>query len=524
MSLSEKLQDLHVEVGAAIERAVSALRQDLTERLRSSNEDLVRRLDSFTPELPPSLFAQEGFAHFERSAGSRARQGAFTDLRDHLAAIDRERSQADILRALLTAACHHASRAALFLTRADGVKGWGSEGFGEGGPALQSLTLTAAAGGSWEKLAAGHGPVYLTAAEAAELSSRLEVPLPKTAVLIPLVLRDRVAAALYADGQDEGVPSLESLQILAYVAAQAIETLPFRERGATPTLGANAGGAALGFWPPAAEAQSVEPSRAVPTPAEAAPPSPPDAVAEPVSTPAPPPAPSMEMEEAELPEMPAFEAASVEEPAPVSARQAAFEAPEPEIPAYPSYPRPVADEAPPTASQNATVLMPRPSFAAGEPIAPAPPATFATPSPYLEPPAAPAPLSPAATGTFEEPAAPAPAAIPGTAEVRPPTDVDGPGWAFSTTRVPVSPDQEAMHEEARRLARLLVSEIKLYNEEQVEEGRRNRDIYERLKEDIDRSRQMYEERVDDRIRRSTDYFYQELVRILAAGDSRALGI
>jgi len=75
-----------------------------------------------------------------------------------------------------------------------------------------------------------------------------------------------------------------------------------------------------------------------------------------------------------------------------------------------------------------------------------------------------------------------------------------------------------------RLARLLVSEIKLYNEDQVEEGRRNRDVYERLKEDIDRSRQMYEERVEPRVWKSTDYFYQELVRILAAGDSRALGI
>ncbi|HEY8020936.1 MAG TPA: hypothetical protein VIH93_07535, partial [Thermoanaerobaculia bacterium] len=109
-------------------------------------------------------------------------------------------------------------------------------------------------------------------------------------------------------------------------------------------------------------------------------------------------------------------------------------------------------------------------------------------------------------------------------EVRPPSGVQGPGWAFATTRVNVAADDEALHEEARRLARLLVSEIKLYNEEQVDEGRRNRDLYERLKEDIDRSRQMYEERVDPRVLRSTDYFYQELVRILAAGDSKALGI
>jgi hypothetical protein len=231
-----------------------------------------------------------------------------------------------------------------------------------------------------------------------------------------------------------------------------------------------------------------------------------------------------------MPEMPAIEAPPAEEPEPISTQQATLEVPEPEIPAYRPYPRPVEEAAPAfAASQNATVLMPRPGFAEGEPIAPlapiapAPPTSFATPppSPYLEPAAA--QEAPAPTGTFGEPAA-APAAIPGTAEVRPPTDVDGPGWAFSTTRVPVSPTDEAIHEEARRLARLLVSEIKLYNEEQVEEGRRNRDVYERLKEDIDRSRQMYEERVDPRIRTSTDYFYQELVRILAAGDSRALGI
>jgi hypothetical protein len=120
----------------------------------------------------------------------------------------------------------------------------------------------------------------------------------------------------------------------------------------------------------------------------------------------------------------------------------------------------------------------------------------------------------------------------GSTEVAPPPDLQGPGWAFATTRIPTvqaaapaaASPEDATHDEARRLARLLVSEIKLYNEEQVEDGRRNRDIYERLKEDIDRSRQMYEERVDERIRNTTDYFYQELVRILAGGDPKAMGI
>ena len=112
----------------------------------------------------------------------------------------------------------------------------------------------------------------------------------------------------------------------------------------------------------------------------------------------------------------------------------------------------------------------------------------------------------------------------GATEVRPPTDVTGPGWAFTASRAAAESGDEAQHEEARRLARLLVTEIKLYNEEQVEEGRRAKDIYPRLREDIDRSRQIFNERVDEAVRQETDYFHEEMVRILAGGNAEALGI
>jgi hypothetical protein len=85
-------------------------------------------------------------------------------------------------------------------------------------------------------------------------------------------------------------------------------------------------------------------------------------------------------------------------------------------------------------------------------------------------------------------------------------------------------DDSKRHDEARRFARLLVSEIKLYNEPKVDLGRRNKDLYERLKEDIDRSRQMYDERIADDVRKTSNYFYDELVRILADGDASALGL
>lgn len=87
-----------------------------------------------------------------------------------------------------------------------------------------------------------------------------------------------------------------------------------------------------------------------------------------------------------------------------------------------------------------------------------------------------------------------------------------------------TPDEDRKHEEAKRFARLLVSEIRLYNEQAVIEGRQTRDIYQRLKEDIDRSREMFEQRVPADVRGQSNYFFDELVRILADGDTDALGL
>jgi hypothetical protein len=89
--------------------------------------------------------------------------------------------------------------------------------------------------------------------------------------------------------------------------------------------------------------------------------------------------------------------------------------------------------------------------------------------------------------------------------------------------IEVPEDEKRMHNDARRFARLLVSEIKLYNEQKVQEGRTEGNIYERLREDIDRSRQMYDKRVAPPVAARYDYFHQELVTTLAEGDQAKLG-
>ncbi len=84
-------------------------------------------------------------------------------------------------------------------------------------------------------------------------------------------------------------------------------------------------------------------------------------------------------------------------------------------------------------------------------------------------------------------------------------------------------DEEKYGNEARRFARLLVSEIKLYNEDEVYNGRQHGDLYMRLKRDIDRSREMYEKRVHPEIAKVSDHFHEELIRILAREDSSLMG-
>ena len=89
--------------------------------------------------------------------------------------------------------------------------------------------------------------------------------------------------------------------------------------------------------------------------------------------------------------------------------------------------------------------------------------------------------------------------------------------------IEVTEEERRFHNDARRFARLLVSEIKLYNEQRVNEGRDSGDLYDRLREAIDRSREMYEKRVQPQVAAKFDYFHYELVTNLAEGSDAKLG-
>ncbi|HEX7284186.1 MAG TPA: hypothetical protein VF239_19160 [Vicinamibacterales bacterium] len=76
---------------------------------------------------------------------------------------------------------------------------------------------------------------------------------------------------------------------------------------------------------------------------------------------------------------------------------------------------------------------------------------------------------------------------------------------------------------ARRTARLLVAEIRLFHEPVVNEARTHGNLLSRLAPEIAKARQAYNDRVPADVRSNTDYFHQELVRTLAGGDATLLG-
>ena len=157
---------------------------------------------------------------------------------------------------------------------------------------------------------------------------------------------------------------------------------------------------------------------------------------------------------------------------------------------------PTKPEAEPESAAEAEAAPPK-----AEHVPEAAPAAAAAPTAVEAAPAAPpAPEPP--------PAAPPPSAPPAAA-------------GFDVSQL--SAEEQKYHKDAKRFAKLLVSEIELYNKPKVADGRKNKDLYKRLKSDIDRSRQTFQKRFSKPMPNQVDYLHDELVRLLANNDASLLG-
>jgi hypothetical protein len=122
------------------------------------------------------------------------------------------------------------------------------------------------------------------------------------------------------------------------------------------------------------------------------------------------------------------------------------------------------------------------------------------------------------------------------AEVPKSASMDGPDWAavfpeslsleasiFQKEECDIprvdEADPEAI-EKARRFARIIVSDIALYNQEAVIEGLRNGTFYELLNVDVSEGRDLYEGRVPAVIRVKKDYYQEAFDNFIAAAQKK----
>jgi hypothetical protein len=447
-----------------LESSLGEMRSAL-ETARAERDALSAKVESLTGKLEDDATATGGVSF------------------DLLRRLDAATSQSELLRELLPVLCESVDRAAVLVIRDEQASAWSGIGFSDA-ENLHRWKASIADSPALTALVEHQRTVTVLPSDDPVLANWLEgETAPSNAIIAPVYLRGRLMGGIYADDIRTGRWDPETARAMVALACWMIDTLHTRQGVGTPVLAE----------PFAVTSESIE-----------------DHVA---------------ADEAEIVvdeptgEFPADE--STDEVEIVHVPEPDAEDPVIEAPAdEPDAPAPSFD---PSATMRVEVTPDL--LEATEPpvVAPEPePVAEAVPEPVVEPEPEPAVVpEPEAAPEPVEPPPAAPVVPPEPQQpVQPPEPIaDAPEEAS-----PLSPEDEARHDEARRFARLLVSEIKLYNETEVEQGRANGDLYERLKEDIDRSREMYEKRIDDDVRTAHDYFRDELVRILAEGDPDALGM
>jgi hypothetical protein len=445
---------------------------DQIARLQDEVNEAFRRLREQRPDegsvVDPAI-ADKISDHIRSAHESGVEQGASASKSEQMASgiavlkaaiddIDDQRSQAEILNMLVNRSASFAPRVAFFVVKSERIIGWRARGLEGtvGDEAIREVSLPITSETSLSEAVRSRATLSADAntyTDDGSFLQRLGGDTPARIVAIPLVVRGKSVAVLYADsnGLDSGAVNVEALETLVRVAGMAVELLAVSR--ATP-------------------ASRMAPGSRMDK-------------ADAVQAPEPEPAPRVE----ETQQYPQPEA----EPTPEPQYEQQYQ-PEYQPQSEPSF---QTEYHPPQAEQDyAPAQQPEPE---PEQLQAAAQPEVAAPTEQAEP--------AGAGGQFGAPL--------GTKRRYGSNDADLP--------VDVSDEERRLHNDARRFARLLVSEIKLYNEQKVREGRMENDIYERLREDIDRSREMYDKRVAPPVAARYDYFHQEIVNTLAEGDPSKLG-
>jgi hypothetical protein len=428
-----------------VERVVGQVLDANAAQLRS---EIVRRvMDEIAAEAATREATTVEVTSAESASPHAASESGSEDLARAVSEIQLGSSQREILRALLDTSARYAARVALFVVKGNHATGWQARGFANS-DAVKDFALNESAPAVLRAIA----DRVVASVPVADLDSRFldefGTPTSGEGRILPLILKDKVAALVYADSgtEAEGLLAAGALDLLVLSTSAWLEVNSLRKQAQKEPSPAHADHPQFG-------SQGVDSHDA---PAAASPSYQAPAFNDPFAAHA-----------------PAF--------APGHARAAAASAGE----ASSS----VAGVAEATIAEAVT---------AEETTAEAQNTATEVQSAVAE--MEPALAEPLPIGHAE-------------AEVVP-----------ETPPLPsISPEDQEVHRKAQRFARLLVDEIKLYNQAKVAEGRKNKDLYDRLKDTIEKSRVTYQKRYGNTVAASANYFQHEIIRSLAEDDLSIMG-
>src|SRR5205823_5251969 len=133
-------------------------------------------------------------------------------------AVERGKSQVDILNALLEQSLDFGSRAALLILRGETFSGWKGVGFAAHGGNDEMIKRFNAAPGLIAELDQVLRNERVVAWDGGNLASRFGVAAPARALLVPMVIKDKVAAAVYVDATTDDLAKLDqtSVELLVF--------------------------------------------------------------------------------------------------------------------------------------------------------------------------------------------------------------------------------------------------------------------------------------------------------------------
>lgn len=223
-AFGEKIEQVHQELAAQVQSAfggkIEQARQELTSRLKS---ECAAELDAAVTQ-----------------ARDEATRTTATRIADTLAESGRrirsKESVTEIAIELVETAKQFCGRCALFIQKGNAILGFRAQGFGDPkvGSALQQLEVPLAKGTALAKAVATKEAVRVSGNGddiSPEIAGLFGLNGDSQGHLIPVILRDRVLALLYADaGENKGEVQSGALEVLTTVTEAWLEAVGTRKK------------------------------------------------------------------------------------------------------------------------------------------------------------------------------------------------------------------------------------------------------------------------------------------------------